>query len=118
MRILALATALLLAGCASTAEQPPASAVPPPGPMVHRHGSLAGLTTLDLQQRFGAPRLQLRNGPGLMLQFGGGPCVLDAYLYPPASGSGAARVTHVEARRLPNGEAMREADCAALIARR
>ena len=44
----------------------------------------------------GQPVLQIREGDGLKLQYRGTRCVLDAYLYP--SGSGPARVTHVDAR--------------------
>jgi len=48
--------------------------------------------------------------PGLKLQFAAPGCVLDAYLYPPASGSGAERVTHVDTRRV-SGDAIDQAIC-------
>ena len=52
--------------------------------------SILGLTAAELVGHFGNPALQVREGVGLKLQFRSPRCVLDAYLYPPASGSGVA----------------------------
>ena len=72
------------------------------------------MTAGELVQRFGQPALQVREGPGLKLQFRG-PCVLDAYLYPPDSGRGAERVTHVDTR-LASGIATDQAGCIRALA--
>ena len=62
------------------------------------HGRLIGLTASELVSRLGSPALQIREGQSLKLQFRAPACVLDAYLYRPASGQGIERVTHVDAR--------------------
>jgi hypothetical protein len=100
MRFIALLAALLLAGCA-TAPAPPPTQVPqrlPPRPSQQERGELIGLTASELVQRLGTPALQIREGRSLKLQFRGSRCILDAYLYPSADGSGAERVAHVDAR--------------------
>ncbi len=113
--VAALGPALLLAACAS--ETPaPISAPLPIGPALsaHQHGRLLGLSAPDLGELFGAPSLQVREGPGLKLQYRGGGCVLDAYLYAPPSGQGLARVTHVDTR-LPSGADTDQGGCEAAI---
>ena len=99
MRILLPASAaLLLAACATTPRPAP---VAPAGPVVAEpveRGDLIGASANDLSRRFGPPRLTVREGVGTKLQFANEKCVIDAYLYPPASGSGAPRVTHVDTR--------------------
>ena len=99
MRILVpSAAALLLAACAST---PRPATVEPPRPVAAEpveRGDLIGLTAGELGSRFGPPRLTVREGDGTKLQYANEKCVIDAYLYPPAGGSGAARVTHVDTR--------------------
>lgn len=67
------------------------------------------MTASELAQRFGRPAIQVREGPGIKLQFRGA-CVLDAYLYPPDDGRGPERVTHVDAR-LPSGVETDQAGC-------
>jgi len=74
------------------------------------------MTTGELIQRFGQPALQIREGPGLKLQFRGPACVLDAYLYAPVQGGGPERVTHVDTR-LSNGNDTDQAACIASLAR-
>lgn len=97
-RLTIIASALLAGGCAST---PPVAVQPVP--VETRAGNdLLGMTAGELVQKFGTPALQIREGTSLKLQFRGAGCVLDAYLYPPARGQGAERVTHVDAR-LPGG---------------
>jgi hypothetical protein len=97
MRRLAPALTLFVAACASTPKEVPRPVAAAPRPP--QTGDLIGLTAPELQARLGAPMFQVREGPGLKLQFASASCVLDAYLYPPAgSNSGTQRVTHVEAR--------------------
>jgi hypothetical protein len=116
MRRLAPLTALLVAACATTPPPAPAP-VSPTAPSVRQSGNLLGLTADDLVQRFGRPSFQVREGAGLKLQFAGPSCVLDAYLYRPASGSGVERVTHIDTRR-PSGEDVAQAVCLAALAAR
>ncbi len=100
MRLYFPISALLLAGCA-TAPTPPPTQVPqrlPVTPSPQLRGELIGMTASELVQRLGTPALQIREGPGLKLQFRTRTCVLDAYLYPPPGGQGAERVAHVDAR--------------------
>ena len=111
MRRLALASTLVLAACAVRPEQPVVRAPPPvaAGPPQVR-SSILGLTASELVGHFGNPALQVREGVGLKLQFRSNRCVLDAYLYPPDSGSGTQRVTYVDTR-LPSGVAIDQAAC-------
>lgn len=103
MRRLILASALLLAGCATRPQQPPQPEQPaPPPPAAPRVPRLAGMSTSDLVTRFGRPALQVREGTSLKLQFRGRSCVLDAYLYP--NQSGILRVTHVDTRSLAGND--------------
>lgn len=106
-KIAAFSLALLIAGCAG--GQRPSPVVPRPLVPVER-GVLIGLTAAELVQRFGAPALQVREGPGLKLQFRGPRCVVDAYLYRPVTGQGVERVTHVDTR-LPNGADIDQPSC-------
>lgn len=115
MRRLTLAAALLLSACATRPAPQPGPAQPPPvQPAPHVRGDLLGMTAAELVQRFGQPALQVREGPGLKLQFRGAACVLDAYLYPPPQGAGAARVTHVDTRYRSGADAPQPACIAAL----
>ena len=111
MRRLAPLAALFIGACATT---PPSSTpVEPAKPAVvekPESGSLIGLTANELGARFGQPRLQIREGIGTKLQFTTPSCVLDAYLYPPPSGSGIARVTHVDTRD-PTGRDVDQLGC-------
>ena len=68
----------------------------------------------EIGARFGQPNFQVREGSGLKLQWSAPGCVLDAFIYPPASGAGVARVTFVDTRR-PNGDPVNQADCIAAL---
>jgi hypothetical protein len=116
-----LGALLVLSGCAAKTEQAaPVSA----RPAVHRVvpynstglESVLGRTARMLEAQFGKPALDVREGPGRKLQFGGGACVLDAYLYPP-KGGGEPIVTHIDAR-LRDGRDLDRASCVAALTRR
>jgi len=73
------------------------------------------MTAGELIQHFGKPRLQIVEGEGTKLQFAGPNCLMDVYLY--ASGSGAPRATHIEARNAQGADVSAQS-CAAAIERR
>ncbi|MCH7627855.1 MAG: hypothetical protein IH997_03965 [Proteobacteria bacterium] len=70
-----------------------------------------GADAEQLTRLFGAPRLDVREEDARKLQWSGGACILDAYLYPPAPGA-KATATYVDARR---GDG-RDVDRAACVA--
>lgn len=112
MRRLSIILTLFLAACAARPEMPaptPAPVTTPP-PAKPRSSAVLGLTAQELVGHFGNPALQVREGVGLKLQFRSPRCILDAYLYPPESGSGVQRVTYVDTR-LPSGVAADQAAC-------
>lgn len=126
MRLAPLAVpmlALLLAACSETIPTTrPAAALPVPGrvPVPEQPANLApirGLTAPQLLARFGQPRLDVTEGKGRKLQFVGAICVLDAYLYPPERGNGAATVTWVDARQR-DGSPLDQASCVASLGKR
>jgi len=110
MRRLALASVLLLAGCATRPEQPAPTPPRPvqvaPAPRVPT--VLNGLTVHEVVQHLGQPALQIREGVSLKLQFRSSYCVLDAYFYP--STGNQLRVTHVDTRT-PSGSGVGQAAC-------
>ena len=110
-----LTAALLLAAC-GTRPTPPVAQPPIPRPAepVVQSRSLIGLSMQELGARFGRPSFQVREGPGLKLQWTTAACVLDVYLYRPQSGAGLERVTYVEARR-PSGDATDQLGCITAI---
>ena len=115
MRItITVTAALLLAGCTTTTSVPvitpdrPASVSAPA-----QRGGLIGLDANTLATRLGRPRLQVREGDGTKLQFGGSACLLDAYLYPGGSG-GVPRVTHIDTRTR-DGRPIDQASCIRMI---
>lgn len=110
MRHLALASTLVLAACAARPERPVVQTPPVATPRPQVRSTIVGLTAAELVGHFGNPALQVREGVGLKLQFRSTRCVLDAYLYPPESGSGVQRVTFVDTR-LPSGVATDQAAC-------
>ena len=119
MRRLIPFAGLLIAGCAST-PPPPAQPTAPVKPAVVEKpetGDLIGLSANELATRFGQPRLQVREGDGTKLQFVAPSCVLDAYLYPPGSGGGLPRVTHVDTRDAQGRDVDQKGCIAAIQAR-
>lgn len=69
-----------------------------------------------LTSLFGPPRLQVREGDALKLQFTGEPCVLDVYLYPLTQGA-EPTATYVDARRASDGLDVDRATCVAALRR-
>jgi hypothetical protein len=117
MRRIALFAAVLLVSACARREVPQAQPQAPAAPSKHDvRADLVGATAGELIQVFGQPALQVREGPGLKLQFRGRSCVLDAYLYGPPQGSGPERVTHVDTR-VTSGAATDQAACIASLAR-
>ena len=116
MRHIVLIATLFVAGCATTPPQQPQPQPTPVAPTPQVRGDLLGLTAGELVQRLGSPALQIREGRSLKLQFRGSGCILDAYLYPPASGQGVERVTHVDAR-LRSGADVDQRSCIAALQR-
>ena len=119
MRRLILATAALtIAGCTPDVVPPaPTPAPVQPTPSTHVITDVLGMTGPELIRMFGSPALQVREGPGHKMQFRGLACVLDAYLYAPAQGTGTPRVTHVDAR-LPSGADASQPSCIAALQQR
>ena len=115
--ILPITAALFLAGCMARGPETPQ---PQPRPPVAQsppvRSNLFGMSAGELIQRFGQPDLQVREGPGLKLQFRGRYCILDAYLYPTPQGGLPERVTHVDTR-LANGNDVAQVACIASLAR-
>jgi len=119
---LIISSALLLAGCASTAGTGTApvksSQIPinDPGPInIAGLESVVGQNAATLKSLFGEPRLDVREAVGRKLQFSGKPCVLDTYLY--QTRDGQETVTHVDARRSDGAEVDR-ASCINALRRR
>jgi outer membrane biogenesis lipoprotein LolB len=114
-RLLPFAATLLLAGCATAPRPEPETrpAVPAPAPV---RTNLSGLSEAELVQRFGPVAFRVREGVGLKLQWQNATCVLDTYLYPPVRGTGAASVTHADARRPGSGETVAVEGCVASLA--
>ena len=114
MRRLTPALVMVLAACSTIPKTTPIPVATKPSP--RPSGELVGLTVHDLGQRFGQPQFQVQEGPGTKLQWAGGGCVLDVYLYPPVSGQGAVRVTYADARR-PSGADIDVRSCLSLMGR-
>ncbi|MDQ3078576.1 MAG: hypothetical protein M3R03_01065 [Pseudomonadota bacterium] len=108
-KILTVTALLLLAGCGTTPTPTPSAS--PVQVVAPERGDLLGLDANALATRFGAPRLQVREGSGTKLQFAGGSCLLDAYLYPSPS---QPRVTHIDTRNR-EGQPVLQAECIRMI---
>jgi len=114
-----LLAGLGLAGCVPPpAAAPPSAALPPPSAYTPVGlEAVLGANMAALVAQFGAPDLDVREGPARKLQFLAPACVLDAYLYPPRGGRGEPVVTHIDAR-LPDGREMDRSSCVAALSRR
>jgi hypothetical protein len=128
--LLAMLPALLLAGCGddttpvnSAGSRPPPAvlnrAPPPPARLQPVPGveGVIGADAAELTRQFGEPRLDVWEGDARKLQFAGTACVLDVYLYPPASG-GKPVATYVDARRGGDGRDVDRAACITLLRQR
>jgi hypothetical protein len=76
-----------------------------------------GASEAELTRQFGAARLEVWEGDARKLQYSGTPCVLDIYLYPAAQGR-EPLASHVEARRVSDGEEVDRIACVAALRRR
>ncbi len=98
---------LLLGGCAgnaiprATPPKAPSSAGPITASRPTQNNSLIGRSANSALSLFGKPRLDVAEGAGRKLQFGGTACILDIYYYAPKQGADPL-ATHVDART-PDG---------------
>jgi hypothetical protein len=123
MRIAIIGLGLLVGACATAPAPAPRPArpipipLPTPAPATPGLERVIGQTGAQLTALFGRPDIDVTEGIARRLQFGSRICVLDAYLYPPASGGGDAVVTHVDTRQR-DGSAIDRASCVAALSRR
>ena len=113
-----------LAGCGEGEVARPARATPAPAPHIpvpSRVDTVSAPIGLDavrgrdartLIAAFGEPRIDLQEGKARKLQFVGGTCVLDVYLYP--RGRGEPVATHLDTR-LRDGRPVDTARCVATL---
>jgi hypothetical protein len=98
-----------LGGCTGAvvpaARPATAVAMPRGGPLLDR---VIGQTGAGLNQLFGQPIAEVREGEARKLQYGNATCVLDAYLYP--KGKSEPVVTYVDARQA-DGSPIDRASC-------
>lgn len=108
---------ILLAGCATTSGSTeaarPARIIPIPIPT----GTLGlegviGQNARGLVARLGTPSADILEGSGRKLQFTGGTCVLDAYLYPKDNAEPV--VTYLDARQR-DGSPIDRASCVSAL---
>lgn len=104
--------ALALGACGQVVPPPATGFIPATRPRASET-SLIGADARGLQRLFGKPRLDIRDPAARKLQFGNGRCILDAYLYPPASNREPV-VTYVEART-PTGQSVDANACATVL---
>lgn len=138
--VLLLGAAASLSGCMSSPktyqfpDAAPTARTPPPqqapvvsapstatfrAPTVMNMPGLEGVIGRDataLANIFGPPRLEVKEGDAMKLQFTGNACVLDIYLYPLSPGARPS-ATHVEARRASDGEDVDRAACVRALRR-
>jgi hypothetical protein len=110
----ALATAL--SACAVAPPPVPQTVTAPPPIRTIGLERVIGQNAAALVGLFGAADGDVREASARKLQFSSGICILDAYLYPPASGR-EPLVAYVDARQ-PDGQAIDRASCVAALTRR
>ena len=106
------------------ASVPPTRPVTPPAsqfrpPQVQRVPGLEGVleqNAASLTRQFGQPRLDVREGDARKLQFSSQACVLDVFLYPLLNGAEPV-ATHVEARRVSDGQEVDRIACVQALGR-
>ena len=103
IRVAAIALFLLASACATTPPPKP-RAVPTLSIPMRPTGleRVLGQDMKALTALFGVADQDVREDGARRLQFAGPFCILDAYLYPPKTGSSDAIVSYVDARQ-PNG---------------
>lgn len=111
-----LLIALVLAGCATAQRPPPRLALPAPAPPPPGLERILGRSAEAVTALLGPASLDRTEGPARQLQFVRPPCVLDVFLYPPATG-GAPQVRTATARK-PDGSRMEAGACLGLVATR
>lgn len=113
-----VAGALALGACVATPPPRPAAPAPAPRPFAGTQGleQVIGQNARTLTSLFGQPAQDVREFNARKLQFAGGSCVLDAYLYPRKKGQEPV-VTHVDARR-SDGADVDKAACVAALSRK
>ena len=140
--LVALAVALTLGACAAAPQprttQPPPRPTTAPPPMTTKPDTVTapstggfiaprvmkmpgleaviGRNATALANTLGPPRLQVREGDAVKMQFVGEACVLDVYLYPLRPG-GEPSATYVDARRSSDGLDVDRAACVAALRR-
>ena len=98
-----------------TRVRPPRTATRPATPqLVPGVAGVIGSDAAGLIRQFGAPRLDVIEGDARKLQWRGGACVLEAYLYPPAAGK-EALATYIDARRASDLQDVDRAQCIAAL---
>lgn len=109
--------ATLLGGCTATTGGKPLATIAPPAPSGPAGlDRVLGRDARALQILFGVPDLDVREAQARKLQYAGPVCVLDAYLYPPATGQEPV-VRYLDART-PAGDDFDRASCIAALSRR
>ena len=107
---LTLASALVVAACATTPPVAPAPPAPLPPSGLAR---LIGIDAAAVTRLLGAASLDRSEGPAHQLQFVRPPCVLDVFLYPPTPG--ATPQVRTAAARKPDGSRIDPGACLALL---
>jgi hypothetical protein len=88
-------------------------------PTLQQGPGLAGIIGAGegaLTDMFGQPRLRVREGDALKLQFSGRACVMDIFLYPLSQGASQS-AAHVETRRASDGQDVDRAACISALRR-
>lgn len=116
-RLLPLLALAATAACTTVpATRTGSVGAPAPDDRPYSHAGLEGVLGRDattVTRLLGTPQLDVREGPGRKLQFGGA-CILDAYLYSQRQGAEPV-VTHIDTRR-GDGESVDRAACVAALA--
>lgn len=99
-----------------TPVRPPVRTPPPAARILTLPGleGVIGAGANELIRQFGNPRLDVSEGDARKLQYAGGACVLDIFLYPAQPGR-EPLATYVEARRASDGQEVDRAACVAAL---
>ena len=106
-------------------QAPPPQTTRPPAASGFRTPAIMALPGLEpvigrnataLANQLGPPRLTVKEGDALKLQFAGAACTLDVFLYP-LRPNAEPTATHVEARRASDAQDVDRAACVAALRR-